>query len=116
MMQHTGLAEGRWAAMPLCEQMAHIGSEVYRTAKWQRKGNDAQARKAFDRALELMDLTLRYGRLQDRQEDRDALLREVCRLREIFCRAYLEEGPEAVAALNPYFDAFAFAARNGRAS
>lgn len=37
-MQHSGLENGRWSEMPFVEQMANIGSEVGRTAKWKIKG------------------------------------------------------------------------------
>jgi hypothetical protein len=44
--QHRGLAEGRWAEFSFVEQMANVGSEVER---------------AFERSLELLDLTLQYN-------------------------------------------------------
>lgn len=34
---HKELAQGRWAQMPLAEQMANIGSEVSRAFNWQKK-------------------------------------------------------------------------------
>ena len=57
--QHTDLAAGRWQALSLMEQMANVGSEVERTISWKRKGNRDYERLAFDRALELLDLTIR---------------------------------------------------------
>jgi hypothetical protein len=38
--------------------MANIGAEVGRAINWRNKGNEAFARKASDRALELLDLSL----------------------------------------------------------
>ena len=39
MIRHKELAEsGRWADMPFVEQMANIGSEVFRAGKWKEKG------------------------------------------------------------------------------
>lgn len=86
-MQHRELAAGRWGEMSLMEQMANIGSEVSRTARWLHKGNEVQARKAFDRSLELIDLTIKFGRLNE--GSRGAMLTEICRFREFYCGAFL---------------------------
>ena len=56
--QHKELAAGRWREFSFLEQMAHIGSEVERSLNWQGKNNGDYARQAFERALELIDLTL----------------------------------------------------------
>lgn len=56
--QHKDLASGRWKQLSLLEQMANIGSEVERALNWQAKDNAAYSQKAFERALELLDLTL----------------------------------------------------------
>ena len=37
----------RWAEMPFIVQMANIGSEVGRTFKWKRKGNENMAKGAL---------------------------------------------------------------------
>ena len=57
-LQHKDLAAGRWQQMALVEQMANIGSEVERALNWRTKQNADYSRKAFERALELVDLTL----------------------------------------------------------
>ena len=57
-LQHKDLAAGRWQQMTLVEQMANIGSEVERALNWRAKQNADYSRKAFERALELIDLTL----------------------------------------------------------
>ena len=56
--QHKDLASGRWGSLTFLEQMANIGSEVERALNWQAKNNVAYSRKAFERVLELLDLTL----------------------------------------------------------
>jgi hypothetical protein len=56
--QHKSLAAGRWAQMPLPEQMANIGSEVSRALNWQRKQNEKYCLKSLHRALELITLTI----------------------------------------------------------
>ena len=75
MIQHKDLASGRWNKMPLCEQMANIGSEVNRALNWRVKNNAEYSRSAFERALELVDLTL--GSISGFSK-----LKEIARLRE----------------------------------
>ena len=56
--QHKELAAGRWKELTFFEQMANIGSEVERALNWKAKQNSDYSQKAFERALELIDLTL----------------------------------------------------------
>ena len=76
--QHKGLASGRWNQMPFLEQMANIGSEVERALNWRAKRNEAYSRQAFERALELIDLTLdclkSFSRLKETARLREALV------------------------------------------
>ena len=73
--QHQNLAAGRWATMSFLEQMANVGSEVERALNWRSKNNQPFTQNAFDRALELLDLTLQNGGSFPR-------LKEVARVRE----------------------------------
>jgi hypothetical protein len=57
------------------EQMANIGSEVERAIRWRQKNNLEYSARAFDRALELLELTISDRRHQHR-------LRELTRVRE----------------------------------
>ena len=82
--QHTELAAGRWAEMSLAEQMLNIGSEVSRANRWRIKGNEEQCRRAADRALELLSLTI------DAQRGRHDL-GEFCRLYEVLADFYYGE-------------------------
>ena len=79
--QHTGLAAGRWAELSLAEQMLNIGSEVSRANRWKKKGNMEQCRRASDRALELLSLTI------DAQRGKHDL-GEFCRLYEVLADCY----------------------------
>ncbi|MDO9572496.1 MAG: hypothetical protein Q7J37_01245 [Candidatus Omnitrophota bacterium] len=73
--QHKDLAAGRWSQLSLLEQMANIGSEVERALNWRIKENTDYAQKAFERALELIDLTL--------ENDKNYThLKEITRMRE----------------------------------
>ncbi len=44
--------------MSLCKQMANIGSEVERALNWQERNNVEYSQKAFDRALDLIGITM----------------------------------------------------------
>ena len=55
--QHPDLAAGRWGQLSLAEQLANVGSEVGRMLRC-RERDERLATGAFDRALELLDLTL----------------------------------------------------------
>ena len=75
-VQHKELAAGRWDEFRLIEQMAHVGSEVERALNWKAKNNLERSAKAFDRALELLDMTLGCPRNRPR-------LKEIARAREV---------------------------------
>lgn len=99
----------KWKRMSLREQMANIGSEVGRTNKWIKKDKSAMAESAFYRALDLIDITIKYGRLNS--DNRDCMLKEMCRMREVFCQSYFEKDLETLDFLDKYFSHFATAQR-----
>jgi hypothetical protein len=76
--QHKDLAAGRWSKLSFLEQMANIGSEVERALNWRKKKNADYTQKAFERALELIDLTLanikNYARLKEIARMREAIV------------------------------------------
>ena len=76
--QHKDLAVGRWGELSFLEQMANIGSEVERALNWKSKNNADYSRKAFERALELIDLTLEntesFARLKEIARTREAMV------------------------------------------
>ena len=49
--------------------MANVGGEVERALGWREKGNPAYSHRAFERALELMDLTLEDPRNRSRAKE-----------------------------------------------
>lgn len=73
--EHKQLAAGRWCKLNFLEQMANIGSEIFRTISWRNK-NKEYSGKAFERALELLDLTIADAKNKSR-------LKELARLREV---------------------------------
>ena len=106
--QHADLAAGRWQTLPLVEQLANVGSDVARAARWHGKDHQ-RCEQAFLRALELLDLTIEDSRWQGRRK-------ELTRAREFLCDAMLGGAAYSsdFASLDRYFFHFAVAARAGR--
>ena len=104
--QHQDLAAGRWQQLTFFEQMANIASEVERSLNWRVRNNPAYSRRAFERALELMDLTLAAAR-------RPSSLRELARVREALVDYFAgnNEYASSDAAWKRYFSPFIYAAR-----
>ena len=104
--QHKSLANGRWQKLSFFEQMANIGSEVERAIKWKNKNNTQYCRMAFERALELLDLTVD-------NEKKGNQLRELLRLREVLVDYFAFENiyGSSDQKWHNYFYAFSFAAR-----
>jgi hypothetical protein len=107
--QHRDLASGRWNLLSFVDQMANVGSEIERTISWKKKGRPEISGRAFDRALELLDLTAADPRNRSR-------LRELRRVREavsdhfVFDNSY-QSTPES---WQRYFGSFLIAARGKR--
>ena len=78
MIIHKELAAGRWFQFSLVEQLANIGSDVIRTIKWKKMGDIELSKQAFERVLELIDLTIadpkNKGRLKEIVRTREALV------------------------------------------
>ncbi len=102
---HATLAAGRWQLLTLAQQLGNIGSEFARFCRARERGQTAADPAAF-RLLELLDLTIADQRWRRR-------LKELTRLREVFCNLWLEAGAYQVtpADLEAYFTAFALRAR-----
>jgi hypothetical protein len=106
-VHHKDLTAERWKRFSFCEQMANIGSEVFRAMSWRQK-NREYSQKALERALELLDLTLEAS-VPSRSR-----LKELARLRETLVD-YFSFDNEYCSTDNGwqnYFNAFNYAARN----
>lgn len=106
-MQHQGLENGRWARLTFQQQMANIGSETSRIYRALEAGKESRAESAFVRFQELIDLTIKYGRSDASPMLRSAMLEELCRFRELYCKAFLGRDLSELAAFNRYLDFFA---------
>ena len=103
--QHRELASGRWGKLSLPEQLGNIGSEVSRML---RARGERSRNAAFERALELVDLTLADPRWRGRRK-------EIARARELLCDAAAggKDYGTRLEDLDRYFLAFAMLARRG---
>jgi len=75
MIIHKDLSSSRWFELSLIEQLANVGCDVERTIQWRNRGDLELSRKAFDRALELLDFTIADPKNRKR-------LKEIVRTRE----------------------------------
>lgn len=76
---HSEELRKNWGKYPITYQMGNIGSEVSRSLKWTKKGNEKRATTAIDRALELFDFTISANIKNPPR------LRELLIAREEFC-------------------------------
>jgi len=107
--QHQELALGRWNELSLIEQMANIGSEVERALKWKSRNNTEYCISAFERALELLDMTLDNCKQKIH-------LKEIARTREILADFFFGSNyfMSSNDSLRAYFLQFACAARKNK--
>ena len=96
----------RWSKMPLLEQMANIGSEVERAINWRDKKNEANAQLAFERAMDLFDLSLSVSKEYPR-------LKEIARAKEAWADYFAgaNQFQADAAGWKRYFTQFALASR-----
>jgi hypothetical protein len=108
---HKSLGGGRWFTFSIFEQMGNIGSEFERAASAFERGDHDRFEKAFERMLELIDLTA-----EDPKWRTGLRLRELLRVREEVCDVF--HGGEifgtSIETLKKYFLYFAIAARANR--
>lgn len=90
-------SQGKWQKMNINEKMGNLASEVAKSFYWKNKDKKT-ALSTAERALELFDLTA------EQMEDR-AGLKEILKLRSVFCDTFFDFGQFAVPekAINNYF-------------
>ena len=106
-LYHKDLTLERWQKFSFSEQMANIGSEVFRAMSW-RQRNREYSRLALERALELLDLTL------EAVAKSGSRLKELTRLREALVDYFLFDNVYGSTdkSWETYFGAFNYAAKN----
>jgi hypothetical protein len=100
------ILSSRWNLLPFAEQMANVGSEIERTISWKRKRRSEISGRAFERALELMDLTIADPKNRTR-------LKKLLRVREAVADHFFFDNsyPSTPESWQRYFGFFLIAAR-----
>jgi hypothetical protein len=82
-MLHAQLTAERWSRFTLDQQVLMIANEMNRAAKLMDPGDLTRLRSAYERALELTDLTVRI-------HPERGLRRELLRWRDLIASLYVE--------------------------
>ncbi len=108
-IQHRELASGRWRELRFFDQMANVGAEIGRTVAWKEKGRPDFSRRAFERALELLDLTIGDPKNRNR-------LKELVRVREALADHFVFDNQyqSSDESWQRYFHPFEYAASANR--
>ena len=75
-MIHTGLTLERWSKFSVFEQLANVGTDIARVIQGKKQGDSHYSEKAFERAMELLDLTIADSK------NKGTVLKELVRVRE----------------------------------
>jgi hypothetical protein len=107
---HPTLAAGRWLKLSLAAQLGNVGSEYERARRARESGDKIRFEPAFERMLELLDLTIVDPRWKNHR------LKELTRLREVLCDELYNDIPEFnhPSDLQEYFLYFGILARSER--
>lgn len=106
---HNELASGRWFELSLVEQLANIGTDLERCIRWTNKNKPEYSSAAFDRVLDLIDLTVNDPKNKNR-------LREILRTREALIDHFIYDNQYNTTAeqWQKYFYQFNYAAARAR--
>ncbi len=88
MTQHAGLSRERWAQFSLTQQVLMIANELNRCTGRLRAGDEAGARRCYERVLNLSDLTVAV-------QQHPPLRRELLRWRGEAARLFLDDRARA---------------------
>ncbi|MBA2306963.1 hypothetical protein H0W26_02420 [Candidatus Dependentiae bacterium] len=105
MIIHQHLSPEHWFTFSLFEQLANIGCDIARASRWKKKGNSEYSEQAFERALELIDLTVVDPKNRKR-------LKEILRVREALIDFFVYDNQynSTDEAWEKYFFAYSYAA------
>lgn len=105
-MIHKELAAGRWLKFSLMEQLANVGTDIERALLWRKRGDLQASAQAFERALELLDLTIQDAK------NRGSRGKELLRVRELLVDYFIydNEYRSTEESWKNYFYAFNYAA------
>ena len=86
MSQHAGLSPERWGRFSVDQQVLMIANEMNRAAKLMGDGDRHRLSNAYERALQLVDLTVQVN-------PRRGLRRELLRWRDLVAELYITLEP-----------------------
>ncbi len=106
---HRELAAGQWRQLSFFEQMANVGAEIGRAITWKEKSRPDYSGRAFERGLELLDLTIGDPRNLSR-------VKELLRVREALADHFVFDNcyQSTDESWQRYFYPFQYAARAHR--
>jgi len=90
MTHYDSLPPERWARFDLGQQILQIGVEMQRALKFLHAGGSLHLRSCYERAMELVDLTVQV-------QANPGLRRELLRWREVVAELYLRPEPDPIA-------------------
>jgi hypothetical protein len=90
MTQHSTLSPERWSAFSLDQQILMIANEMNRAGKLTRPEDDGRRRSAYERVLNLTDLTIRV-------QTKRTLRRELLRWRDLVAEIFVAEASDEAA-------------------
>ena len=85
---HANLSLEKWCSYSQGQQILMIANELNRAANWIEKDQNLESNMCYERAFELIDLTVEDAKWRGR-------LRELLRLREILAELYLQESKDS---------------------
>ena len=81
---HKTLTQEKWNKFSKKDQVLNIASELSRAGHWLGKEDFEKAKDCYERAFQLVDLTLNGDKWRDRR-------REIARFREVLAYLYLNK-------------------------
>ncbi|HET8577054.1 MAG TPA: hypothetical protein VFO18_08150 [Methylomirabilota bacterium] len=90
MSQHAGLSPDRWARFTPAQRVLMIANEMNRATKLMAPADCQRLRGAYERVLQLADLTIETS-------DRRALRRELLRWRDLVATLYIRPAGDPAA-------------------
>jgi hypothetical protein len=104
---HADLMPEQWFAYSFMMQLANVGSDVSRAIRWKNEGDIQSSEAAFQRALELLNLTILDPK------NKGPKLKELCRAKELLISYFMfnvNECDFTDESWQAYFFAFSYAA------
>ncbi len=86
---HKNLTSEKWSKLSKKDQILNIAAELSRATHWLEKDDFESAKDCYERAFELVDLTLDDNRWKGNR-------RELARFREVLASFYIRKTPPSI--------------------